>query len=207
MKLFLASEVKHPDSFKKLTDFVGGFENKTISYIPTAANAEGWGSWKSGGSWNLVQTLNANVKLIQLEEFHEESAVNEIMGSDVVWFAGGMPGYLMYWIRRCHLDIKLKDILENGTVYVGSSAGSMVVGQSLDIAAWDFVDQERGAENITPVKIVDFDIFPHYDESLLPKIKENYKGKKLYMLKNGEEIIIDNGKITVEGQERLIIND
>lgn len=208
MKLFLASEAKHPDTIKKLEEYVGGLKGKSIAYIPTAANADGgWGSWKSGGSWNLVQNINAKVKLIQLEEYHNDSVVSEIMGSDIVWFAGGMPGYLMYWVRRCHLDEHLKDILDNGTVYVGSSAGSMIVGQSLEVASWDFVDEERGSESIKTIGLVDFDIFPHYEESLLTKIKENYKGKKLYLLKNGEEIIVDDGNIKVIGEERIISND
>jgi hypothetical protein len=43
MKLFLASEVKHPDSLKKLEEYVGGFTNKKIAYIPTAANGESFG--------------------------------------------------------------------------------------------------------------------------------------------------------------------
>lgn len=205
MKLFLASEAKHPETVKKLEEFVGGFGGKKIAYIPTAANADGgWGSWRSGGSWNLVQNINAKIKLIQLEEQHTSSVVNEIMGSDIIWFAGGMPGYLMYWVRRCHLDEHLKEILDNGTVYVGSSAGSMIVGKSLEVSSWDFVDEERGSENIKPIGLVDFDIFPHYEESLLPKITENYKGNKLYLLKNGEEIIVENAKIEVIGEERVL---
>ncbi|MEK7526626.1 MAG: hypothetical protein AAB546_04050 [Patescibacteria group bacterium] len=40
MKLFLASEAKHPDSIEKLKKFIGGFEGKSIAYVPTAANGE-----------------------------------------------------------------------------------------------------------------------------------------------------------------------
>lgn len=39
---------------------------------------------------------------------------------------------------------------------------------------------------------------------LYEKIKENYKGDKLYLLKNGEEIIVEDDKITVVGEERII---
>ncbi|HKB88275.1 MAG TPA: Type 1 glutamine amidotransferase-like domain-containing protein [Patescibacteria group bacterium] len=208
MKLFLASEVKNPESIKKLEEYIGGFEGKSIAYIPTAANGEsGWESWKESGSWKLLQTLPVKVKLVQLEEYRSDSVIKEIVGKDIVWFAGGMAGYLMYWVRRCRLDQNLKDVLDKGTLYVGSSAGSMVAGQSLEIASWSFIDEERGSEYIKPLGLVDFDIYPHYEESLYEKIKKNYKGNKLYLLKNGEEIIVEDGKITVVGEERIISND
>jgi len=48
MKLFLASEVKHPTCMKYLEKFVNGFEGKKIAYIPTASNGEdGYGYWKN----------------------------------------------------------------------------------------------------------------------------------------------------------------
>ena len=107
MKLFLASRFNNPLTIKKLDDFLGGIKGKKIAYIPTAANGEeGWEYWKTkeGGSWQLVNTLGAEVKAVVLEEFGNESVVNELKGQDVIFFAGGMPGYLMYWIKRCGID-------------------------------------------------------------------------------------------------------
>lgn len=205
MRLFLASEAKHPDTLKKLEEYLGGFSGKSIVYIPTAANGEnGWEGWKDSETLKILKTLSIKLKIIQLEEYRDESVSKELEGVDIVWFAGGVPGYLMYWIRRCGLDIRLKEILDKGALYVGSSAGSMVVGQSLDVASWGFVDGELGAGDIKPMRLVDFDIYPHYEESLYEKIKENYNGERMYLLKNGEEIIVEDDKITVIGEERVI---
>jgi hypothetical protein len=82
----------------------------------------------------------------------------------------------------------------------------MITGPDLNVCEWYIGESERGAKYIPSLKLVDFDIYPHYDESLLSKIKENYKGKKLYLLKNGEEIIVEDGKIEVVGEERIIQN-
>ncbi|MDQ7020570.1 MAG: hypothetical protein Q9M91_01865 [Candidatus Dojkabacteria bacterium] len=39
MKLFLASQMKHESSIEGLRNFIGGsFDNKTITYVVTAAN-------------------------------------------------------------------------------------------------------------------------------------------------------------------------
>jgi dipeptidase E len=161
---------------------------------------------KEDGTWKLVNTLGANVKAIELEDFKNESVIDELTDKDIIWFAGGTPGYLMYWIYRCKLDLHIRELLNNGTVYVGSSAGSMVAGKTLDVSSWGFVDGERGAEWIKPMNLVDFDIFPHFKDELLSKIKENYKGDKLYLLKDGEEIIVEDGKIQMIGEERIITN-
>lgn len=207
MKLFLASEAKHPDTISKLDEFVGGLKGKRVAYIPTAANGQGWESWKNGGSWKVVNNVGFKLELIQLEDVQDVDALAEKMSSnDIVWFAGGMLGYLSYWARRVCLDKRIESILSN-VVYVGSSAGSMLLCNDSEMVTWDFVDKEYGAETIKPLGILDFDIYPHYEDHLYDQIKTLYKGKKLYLLKNGEEIIVEDDKITVVGEERIIIND
>ena len=42
----------------------------------------------------------------------------------------------------------------------------------------------------------------HFD-----KIKQKYCGKKLYLLKDGEEIIVEDNKVTLIGEERIITNE
>ncbi len=204
MKLFLASEAKNPETFKELGRYVGGLKGKNIAYIPTAANGESWGSWKEGGSWKLVNSLDAEISLIQLEDYPASEILKKLEDKDILWFAGGFCGYLMYWIRRKQLDKYLPSLLEQGGIYVGSSAGSMITGKSLDIAEWYLRDQEVGARFILGLGLVDFDIYPHFEDGQLDAIKKSYKGNELYLLKNGEEIIVEDSKITVIGEERII---
>lgn len=207
MKLFLASRIHTPQSISELEKYVGGFKGKKISYIPTASNGENqWESWKhkEDGTWKYANTLGADVKAVLLEDFRDKSVVKELEGSDIVWFAGGMAGYLAYWMRRCSLDIYLPKILEKDGVYVGSSAGAMVTGTTLQLSNLESVDGERGAEYIKPMNFVNFDILPHFDDDNLSEIKNRYKKGKLYLLKDGEEIIVEDGKITLVGEERII---
>jgi dipeptidase E len=209
MKLFLASRIKEQSTLDKLSEYVGGFKNKKIALVPTASNGEnGWEYYKTKkeGTWNHVHSLGAEVQDVVLENYRDESVIKELIDKDIIWVMGGMAGYLSYWMRRCKLDIHLKKILDSGTLYVGSSAGAMVMGQTLQISGWNTIDGERGTEGIKPMAIVDFDIFPHFDEKYLEEIKSKYKGKKIYLLKDGEEIIVENSKITVVGDERIITN-
>jgi len=206
MKLFLASESKHPETIKRLEEYIGGFSGKKIAYIPTAGNAHyAYGSWeKNSGTWKLVNNLEAEITLIVLEEQDNQEVKKNLTNKDIIWFPGGACGYLMYWIRRRGVDKYLKEILEKGTVYVGSSAGSMITAKNLNIVEWYIGETEQGAGIIPGLSLVDFDIYPHYEDNLLGQIKKIYKGNKLYLLKDGEEIIWEDGEVALSGEERII---
>lgn len=206
MKLFLASEMKHPKSIERLRNFIGGsFNNKTIAYIPTAANGEeAYGSWiRNSTSWKLVNTLGAKIKAVQLEDYKNSSVIGELINKDIIWFAGGYPGYLMYWLRRCELDKELPKILTK-SIYVGSSAGSMVASKSLSVTEWYLGEGEPGAGIIPGLGLVDFEIYPHFEDSLLPQIKNHWTQGRLYLLKNGEVITVESNDIKVLGKEKII---
>ena len=207
MKLFLASEAKHSNTISRLEDFVGGLKGKNLAYIPTANNGEhSYDEWRTdSATWNLIKEIG-NAEPVVLEEYRDESVLDKLRGRDIIWFAGGACGYLMYWIRRCGIDKKIKELL-NKSVYVGSSAGSMITYKDLSLADWYIGESEVGASIIPGLGLVDFEIYPHYEDHLYDQIKSLYKGKKLYLLKNGEEIIVEDDKIIVVGEERIITNE
>lgn len=210
MRLFLASEAKNPLNFKKLSDFVGGFEGKTLAYIPTAANGERpYGSWeKESSSWMLVQTLGAKVIAVVLEEQTTAEVLENLKKADIIWMAGGATGYLAYWLRRHGLDKALPKILESDKVYIGSSAGSMVTSSSLSVCEWYLGEVEKGAGVIPGLGLLDFEIYPHLQVDQLDEIKKFRENKQtgmpLYLLKDGEAILVDGEKIEFFGEERKI---
>ena len=208
MKLFLAAEAKHPESIKKLKTFVGGdFKNKKIVYIPTAANGEGWGIWKDGRSIQTAISLWHDLKIVQLEDIKRTDKLEEIIGQpDILWIAGGMPGYLLYWVRRVKLDKYLPTILERGTIYVGSSAGSMICAKTNHLAETFPDEEEPGAALLPGLGYIDFEIFPHFEEKYLNLLEKNWDKGKLYLLKNGDVITLVNGKIEVLGETRIFNN-
>ena len=190
---------------RKLEKFVGGIKGKKIAYIPTAANGEEpWGTWKKGETWNLVNKSGAIVEAIVLEDYKNSSVLERLKNKDIIWFAGGMCGYLMYWVRRCEIDKHISEILESGAVYVGSSAGSMSCAKTLDVSEIYLDEKEHGAGVIPGFGLIDFDIYPHYEDDLLSEIKKIWKGGELYLMKNGEAITVVDGKVEVLGQKRIL---
>lgn len=204
MKFFLASEGKHPDSITRLNNFIGGLTDKRIVYIPTADNGDVYGQWKNGKSYATIQSLSTHVDIVELETCTVENLPERIGHPDIIWMAGGYVGYLLYWMRRVGFEKLLPKLLASGVIYVGSSAGSWALSASQDVARWFVDDPEPGVEIIPGLSLIDFYIYPHYDESQYERIKNNFKQGTLYLLKNGEAITIQNGVIEVLGETRII---
>ncbi len=139
-----------------------------------------------------------------LEEYRNKSVLPQLEGKDIIWFAGGSCAYLMYWIRRCEIDVHLPKLLEQGSIYVGSSAGSMITALTLISAEWYIGEEERGVGMSPGLALVDFNVYPHYSEELLAEIQKRRNSEKLYLLKDGEAITVTDGVVKVLGEERLL---
>lgn len=206
-KLFLASEAKDPKSIKKLKDFIGkDLKKLKIAYVPTAMNGNYYGSWKDGTSYKIAKSLCRELNIIELEDAYYKDVISEVEKSDILWVGGGMSGYLLYWVRRVGLDKALTKILDSGTIYVGSSAGSMICAKTQYSSEWFIEEPELGASLVPGLGLVDFEIYPHYEDELLPKIKKLWKDDQgeLYLLKNGEAITVVDDKVEVLGKKRIL---
>lgn len=204
MKLFLAAEAKHPTSLAQVQQFVQGFEGKKIAYIPTAANGYFYGSWKNSGSVQTVQSFGAQVNIIQLEDYLYRNVLLEVSQADILWVTGGLSGYLLYWMRRVKLDTTIHKWLDNGMIYIGSSAGSMACSKTQQVNDIYITEQEPGASIIPGLGLIDFEIYPHYEDQYYKQIYQSWSTGKLCLLKNGEAVIVDNGSVQIFGEERWI---
>jgi len=190
MKAFLASTIKHPDTVAALKNFVPKLSTMKMAYIPTAAHAEeGFGVWESGGSWAAAQTLCNDITVVKLEDYRDKTVLEELDKYHVIWFAGGFCGYLMYWILQCRIN---KDLFKD-KVYIGISAGASVAGTSLSHTS------EPAAEFLPGLRILDREFYPHYDESQHQSLAEKYQGEGIYLVPDGEQILVEGGEIRPSG--------
>ena len=204
MKLFLASEGSDPRTTKKLENYVGGWSGKKVIYIPTARNGSNqFGTWKDSSTWKFLKSTGMEIEAVQLENYKDFIDPKIFEDADILWVSGGACGYLMYWIIRTGLDKMLPKILKK-TLYVGSSAGSMITSPTLKIADWFIGETERGASYLPGLGLTDFDFYPHYDENLKSEIISKYKGNKMYLVRDGDALIYEDNKVIVLGEENII---
>jgi dipeptidase E len=144
--------------------------------IPTALYGHPWvgpglNAWNfitgrsdhmTGLGWKSVGVL----ELTALPSIPEDRWVPLVREADVLLAAGGDALYLAYWMRQCGLADLLPSLVR--TVYVGMSAGSMVLTPRVgrEFVGWTPPD----AGDDTTLGVVDFSIFPHLDH---PDLTDN----------------------------------
>jgi dipeptidase E len=104
------------------------------------------------------------LELTALPSIDEEHWVPLVRETDALLVNGGDPLYLCYWMRQSGLADLLPS-LRREAVYVGLSAGSMVMAPSI---GEDFVGWKPPTGGDSTLGLVDFAMFPHLDHPALP---------------------------------------
>ncbi|MBJ6637074.1 Type 1 glutamine amidotransferase-like domain-containing protein [Streptomyces sp. DHE7-1] len=175
MKLLLTdSGIKNPSIREALVDLLGKpIDESSALCIPTAGygapDADPGGPWRfiSGSSpllmtglgWKSVGVLELTA-LPSIDKAHWVSWVRE---ADVLLVNGGDALYLCHWMRASGLADLLPSLPD--TVYVGLSAGSMVMTPRI---GEEFVGWKPPAGGDDTLGVVDFSIFPHLDHPACP---------------------------------------
>ena len=176
MRLLLTSAgIKNPSIHNALVDLLDKpIAESNALCIPTAS----YGHPKAGpaAAWRFISGQEPSTPMCELgwkslgvleltalpslDKALWEPLVQE---TDVLLVNGGDPMYLCYWMRQSGLADLLPSLR---AVYVGLSAGSMVITPSIgkDFVRW--TPPNGGDETLG---MVDFSIFPHLDHVDLPE--------------------------------------
>jgi dipeptidase E len=177
MKLLLTSAgVKNATIQDALVDLLGKpIAEASALCIPTAQYGHpmvgpGTKPWEfiSGRSelpmvdlgWRSVGVL----ELTALPSIDDERWVPLVRETDALLVAGGDALYLCHWMRESGLADLIPSL--NETVWVGLSAGSMVMTPRI---GEDFVSWTPPSGGDRTLGVVDFSIFPHLDHEDLPE--------------------------------------
>ncbi|HYU83720.1 MAG TPA: Type 1 glutamine amidotransferase-like domain-containing protein [Kribbellaceae bacterium] len=177
MRLLLTSAgIKNTSIHNALVDLLGKpIADCSALCIPTAMYGHpnvgpGAGVWRfiSGRSaepmcelgWKSLGVL----ELTALPSIDEAHWVPKVRETDVLLVSGGDALYLCHWMRQSGLADLMPSLSE--TVYVGMSAGSMVMTPRIgeDFVRW----KPPAAGDDRTLGIVDFSIFPHVDHEDMP---------------------------------------
>ena len=174
MKFLLTSAgIKNPSIHDALVGLLGKpIADSDALCIPTAGYGHPQGS--PAGAWRFItgrattpmcelgwKSLGV-LELTALPSIDRERWVSWVREADVLLVNGGDALYLCHWMRQSGLVELLPSLPE--TVYVGLSAGSMVLTPRI---GEDFVGWQPPAGGDSTLGIVDFSIFPHLDHEEL----------------------------------------
>ncbi len=106
------------------------------------------------------------LELTALPSIPQDAWLPKLEAADVLLVGGGDPLYLCYWMQQSGLADLLPELRE--TVYVGMSAGSMVLAPNIGQEFVNWRPPTAGDSDKT-LGLVDFAMFPHLDNPNLPE--------------------------------------
>ncbi len=121
---------------------------------------------------------------------------------DVIYMCGGNTFYILDRIRKTGFDKIIRKHLLNGKLYVGVSAGSIILSQSIELAGWGSEADENFIKlhNLRGLNFTNFVLFPHYKDKLRAEIGE-FRKKVNYSVEN----LRDGEAIEIIGDKKRLI--
>lgn len=208
MKLILASDFSF--LLKYGYDLTGIPKSQMkIGYITTASkvtpdNKEFFEEMK-----NTMRNNGYNIEEIDIEGKTKNELQNLLKDKNIIHVEGGNTFYLLKIIREVGFNEILKDMLSNGAVYIGTSAGAYIMCPTIEVSNWSANGSDKfGLEDFTALNYVPFVLKAHYEDKMESFIKEKMKTLQypLHILKDGQGILVEDNKATFFGGQELVFN-
>ncbi len=163
-------------------------ESKKVLYITTASDGEEDDD-KSWMAEEYKTILDLGINESNVTEYKIGNDIN-IDNFDIIYMMGGNTFYLLDVIRKTGFDKIIMDFINKGKIYIGSSAGSEILGNSIDIAL-GYDENNVNMIDFTGLKIVNALIVPHSNRKQIFISELNNKTKEnVITLYDGDGIII-----------------
>jgi dipeptidase E len=175
-----------------------------IAFIPTAANVE-----EGDKEWLINDFVNCkklgDVDIVDISAPDKNIWLPRLKKANVIFVGGGNTAYLMNWVRKSGLDKELSELLKT-RIYVGISAGSIILSDSIQTAS-EYLFRLYDDEIENPpegLNFVDFYVRPHLNSEYFVKVRDEklkkvFKklDKDVYALDDNSALIFDNGRIEI----------
>lgn len=140
-------------------------------------------------SLGLTKITFFNLKAEQFTESEREF--------DVICVLGGCTYEILDRMRKTGLDdFIVREVRADRSVYLGSSASSIIAGVSIAIAGWgsEADDNDIGLTDLTGLKLTDVAIYPHFRPDLKDEVEAFRKtvDYPVIALTDGEAVFVDD---------------
>ena len=177
-------------------------ESKKILFIPTATNVDEYKKYIHL-TQKAFEDFGYEVENFDVSIFSEEIAKEKLSEAKIVFISGGNTFYLLQELKRKNLITYLKERIENGLLYIGESAGSVIAAPDIEYAS--VIDDKTVAtelDDYAGLNLVDFYIVPHFEEEPFVESSRNtvelYKDKlDLKLINNKEAILVENNNFII----------
>jgi Peptidase E len=200
-KMMLVSSFKDVASiFEK---FAGDVKGKTVTFIPTASVVEKVNFFVKSGR-KAMEKMGLIVDELEVSTATAEEISNKLTKNDYIYITGGNTFFLLQELKKRGADKLIAEQIEFGKLYIGESAGSMVVAPNVEFAkGMDSIKKAPELDNTKSLGIVDFYPVPHYTNSPFKKAVEKIiatygESITLMPISNHQAILIQDDDVKIE---------
>lgn len=180
------------DKFKENIPIVSGMK---AAFIPTAADMYDTKPWMDVDRQALVD-LGMEVEDCDIKNKTEDELYDFLKTKDIIFVSGGNTFYLLYHANQSGFGQALARLLGEGKIYIGSSAGSVLVGPTIEpVKTMDDPNDAPNLKSFEGLGFIDSVILPHYGkekyEQQYQDILKEWSGKvKIQLLRDNEVILV-----------------
>ncbi len=201
MKLLLTSTVEH---FAPKLPLVFGDKLKDMSVlcVPTAAYAEdGHEAWLKP-ELATIKPLVKDFVEFDIKNKTQSELLDALLDMDVLYVTGGNTYYLLEAMNKINFQEVLDVFFKRGGIYLGSSAGSIVMCPDIDFIGDVDDSSKANLESTTAHDLIDFSIVPHINQAKFNNAFEDIlnsanKDKKIIGLRDDQALWIEDGYMRV----------
>lgn len=143
------------------------------------------------------------IDFVEIAGLPHNNWLKRLQDTDVIFIGGGNTYWLLHCVRESGLDKELAKLLES-RIYIGESAGSILVTPTIDIAGVDDGDENAvDLKDTTGLNLVYFEVSPHTPEDVSVEANSEYAKttpNKIYAFDNNMAVKVDNNKIELVGE-------
>ena|SRR5256885_9786234 len=174
-----------------------------LAFIPTARDPYKETPWIDVDR-QKVSELGFTIIDVDLKDKTENEIRKLLADVDIIFVAGGNTFYLLEKVKKSGFDKVVKELIQKGIIYIGSSAGSVIMGPDIEsVKVFDDMHVAK-LDSFEGLNLVDFVVLPHYKKGVYEKehnqAMEEYKGKYKFILLTDEQAVLvtDSGYKVVE---------
>nr|WP_314999809.1 Type 1 glutamine amidotransferase-like domain-containing protein [uncultured Capnocytophaga sp.] len=201
-RLFLTSSFSSVS--KLFEDFAGEPVNgKKIVFIPTASLVEKVRFYVDDDR-KAFEKLGIIIEELEVSTATTEEIAQALEQNDYIFISGGNTFYLMQELKKKGADKLLMEQINNGKLYIGTSAGSIIASPNIEFVS-DMDETEKAPEltDYSGLHLVDFCFLPHYLNFPYKEVTQKIVNE--YSQKVDLRPISNNQVITVLGNEIKIL--
>ena len=148
----------------------------------------------------IMREQKLSFQEIDIENKSENELRKFFSDKNIIHMEGGDTYYLLKVIKKTRFSEIIKELLQRGVIYVGTSAGSSIIGPTIEFSS--HIPKEATNEELKSLNLVPFLVKSHYTDSKEVEYKERTKTIKypIKFLRDGQGILVEDKKYTFVGK-------